>query len=52
MQMKRKIGGFDGLLECETRKEGVKDEPHISELGNWVDNENNAHQNRESVCFK
>ena len=32
----------------ETRKEGVKDEPHISELGNQVDNENNTHQNRKS----
>lgn len=35
-------------MEWEISKEGVKDEPHISGLGNWVDNENNTHQNKKS----
>lgn len=37
-----KTGGFNDLMEWEIRKEGVKDEPHISGLGNWVDYENNT----------
>lgn len=34
MKMKRKLARFDDLLEGEISRQGVKDKPHVSGMGN------------------
>lgn len=42
MEAKRKLVGFDDLLEWEISKHGFKNEPQASGFGDWVDDKNDT----------